>query len=194
MNDEQDRQYLFQFECSEIWGKLTETDDEKIRHCLRCDKNVHLIRNNSEFIIGAKKGKCLYAAEIRTAGIPAQPTKYDNLQTTEAEKVRALPIWYRLIQFVLFFIITLPIVSFLPLFIQKTMTRNQTPSGDVIDYDWKFRTFYAFLSNYAYFRPEENFSFWLVVNFGLACFYAFAVSLIIVYMIIFNWQRKSLKK
>lgn len=187
-------QYVFQFECLEKWENLTETADEKIRHCQRCSKNVHLVQNRNEFAENAEKGNCVYAIAIRTAGIAIPPDKYEHRKPVELRIVRALPIRYRFFQLVLFFIVALPLVSFLPLFIQKTMTRSQTASGDVIDYGWKFRTFYAFMSNYEYFRPEENFFFWLVMNFGLACLYALVVALVAVWMSILNWHKNSSRK
>ena len=187
-------QYVFKFECSERWENLAETEDATVRHCQRCNKNVHSVQNYNEFIANAEKGNCVYAPEIRTAGIPVRPEIYENQKPVETGKVRALPLSYRLFQLVFFFIIALPIISFLPLFIQKTMTRSQASGGDVIDYDWKFRTFYGFLSNYAYFRPEENFFFWLMVNFCLACFYAFVVAFVIVFISMLNWHRKFSRK
>lgn len=76
---------------------------------------------------------------------------------------------------VLFFGSLIP-VSFLPLYVEQTMTRRQTPRGDAIDYGWKIRTLYGYVSDYNYFRPEENFAFYLAVNILLACVYAFIIS------------------
>lgn len=97
----------------------------------------------------------------------------------------------RIIQFVVLFVAALPIVSFLPLYIERTMTRSQVMGngGDIIDYEWEIRTLYGFLSDYNYFRPEEYFSFLLAVNLGLACVYAFIIALFIVLLIVYRKRR-----
>jgi len=65
------------------------------------------------------------------------------------------------------------------LFIQQTMTRSQTSGGDLINWSWKIRTLYGFLSDVQYFRPEEHFSFYLVINIALACFYSFILEFLL---------------
>lgn len=67
-------------------------------------------------------------------------------------------------------------ISFLPLFIERTMTRSQTFGGDVIDYNWKITTLYGYISNFHYFRPEEHFAFYFIVNVALAFVYALLIS------------------
>lgn len=91
---------------------------------------------------------------------------------------------------VLFFGSLIP-VSFLPLYLKRTMTRSQTPRGDVIDYDWKIRTLYGYISDYDYFRPEENFVFYLGVNIALACVYAFIISGGVFLLATFMKKRKA---
>ena len=97
----------------------------------------------------------------------------------------------RLIQFAALFVIALPFVSFLPLYIRRAMTRSQTSGGDIIDYEWKIITLYDFLSNYIYYRSEEDFSFWYAVNLGLACFYAFIFALIVILLLVYRKHRKD---
>ncbi|HMS39916.1 MAG TPA: hypothetical protein PKE69_06810 [Pyrinomonadaceae bacterium] len=176
MNDKKDKQYVFKFECAEVWETLTETESENIRQCGRCDKNVHFFQNHKEFIGNAERGNCVYSPAIRTTGIPVQSAEIIESQTAVKPKFAK-----RILQFIVIFFAALPIVSFLPLFFERTMIRSQVMGngGDVIRYDWKIRTFYGFLSNYEYFRPEEYFSFLLAVNLILACVYAFIVAFII---------------
>ena len=84
----------------------------------------------------------------------------------------------RFIKFAVLFVIALIFVSFLPLFIEQTMTRSQTSgnSGDIIHWSWKIRTFYGFLSDSKFLRPEENFAFYLFVNTVLAFLYSFIIA------------------
>ena len=82
------------------------------------------------------------------------------------------------IRFFTLFIAALLLVPFLPLYIERTMTRSQLESGgNVISWRWKLRTLYSFWSDSKYFRPEENFFFWLVLNLALACLYALVITL-----------------
>ena len=82
----------------------------------------------------------------------------------------------RILQSAVLYFGSLILVSFLPLYVGRTMTRSQTFGGDVIDYDWKIRTLYGYISGYDYFRPEEHFAFYLAVNVVLAFIYAFIIS------------------
>ena len=82
----------------------------------------------------------------------------------------------RIFQYAVLFVVAFPLVSFLPLFIERTMTRSQTSGGDVIDYDWKIRTFYGFLSDSKFSRPEEDFVFYLAVNIAFAFLYSFIIA------------------
>lgn len=186
MNDRKNEQYVFEFECAEVWENLTGTKDENIRHCQRCAKNVHLVRNNDEFISNAERGNCIYSLAGRTIGIIAPPEGFIKQQPEVKPKFMK-----RIFQFIGLFIAALPLVSFLPLYIKRTMIRSQTPGGDVIDYEWKILTLYGFLSDYNLFRPEEYFTFFLAVNLVLACVYAFVIALAIVLLLAY---RKASRK
>ena len=84
------------------------------------------------------------------------------------------------IRFFALFIAAFSLVAFLPLYITQTMTRSQSESGgDTIGWGLKPRTLYSFWSDYNYFRPEENFFFWFVLNLGLACLYSLVIALAI---------------
>ena len=194
MNDKEAEQYVFKFECSEIWESLTETEAENVRHCRRCDKNVHLVQNYNEFMSNAEKGNCVYSIVGRTVGVILPPEDVKQPQFTGEPQVKSEPQFIkRIFQFLAVFIVALPFVGFLPLYIRRTMTRSQMTGngGDVIDYGWNFSTLYGFWADYNYFRPEENFPFWLAVNLGLACVYAYMIALFIILLLIY---RKRLKK
>lgn len=195
MNEEKHNQYVFKFECAETWENLSETQDKNVRHCGRCERNVHLVQNAGEFDTNMQKGNCVYIPEMRTAGIPVytiepKGPKFEELKFEDEKCVSSLPLWGRLIQFVTSFIIALPIVSSLPFYIQKTMIRSQTSGGDVIYYEWKFRTLYNYVFDYDYFRPEENFAFFLAVNVVLACIFAFIIAFVIVLFIMSRDRRR----
>lgn len=78
MNDKKVKQYVFKFECDEVWETLTETQDDKIRHCQRCDKNVYSVQNPEEFNANAEKGNCVFSLPMRTAGIPFMPDESEK--------------------------------------------------------------------------------------------------------------------
>ena len=99
------------------------------------------------------------------------------IESQTVVKPKFLP---RFLKFFGLFVAALPIVAFFPLFIERTMIRSQTSGGDVIDYEWKIRTFYGFLSSYSYFRPEEYFAVSLAVNLILVFIYASIVAFVIV--------------
>ncbi len=94
------------------------------------------------------------------------------------------------IRFFTLFIAALLLVPFLPLYIERTMTRSQMESGgDIISWGWKFRTLYSFWSDYKYFRPEENFFFWLALNLALACLYALVITLCVALLLAYRKRR-----
>ncbi|MGI9055349.1 MAG: hypothetical protein ACR2F2_06045 [Pyrinomonadaceae bacterium] len=187
MNNEEEKQYVFKFECEENWETLTETNDEKVRHCQKCDKNVYFAQNYDETITNAEKGNCVYSFSARTLGVILPPEGLEDKWESKKEP----QFTKRILQFIAAFIIALPFVSFLPLYIKRTMIRSQTKGGDVIDYGWEIETLYGYLSDSNYFRPEQDFSFWLAVNLGLACFYAFVIALGTVLLIVFLKRRKG---
>ena len=76
MNDKETEKYVFKFECAESWENLTETENKNIRHCQRCDKNVHLVQNSKDFAANAEKGNCVFSLPMRTAGMPMRRRKF----------------------------------------------------------------------------------------------------------------------
>ena len=96
------------------------------------------------------------------------------------------------IRFFILFIAALSLVTFLPLYIAQTMTRSQTErGGDIIDWGLKLRTLYSFWSDYNYFRPEENFFFWLALNLALACLYALVITLGAAWLLAYRKRRRK---
>lgn len=51
--------YVFSFECSVGWANLDLTDDEKIRFCGQCNKNVHFVDSQTELNQNAIRGNCV---------------------------------------------------------------------------------------------------------------------------------------
>lgn len=78
MNDNKVNQYVFKFECAEVWENLNETQDKNIRHCGQCDKNVYSVQNPEEFNANAEKGNCVYFPPMQTAGIPFMPDESEK--------------------------------------------------------------------------------------------------------------------
>lgn len=97
----------------------------------------------------------------------------------------------RKLRFIILFIIALPAVAFLPLYIARTMTRSQmSEGGDVISWGLRFTTLISYWSDMNYFRPEEKFFVWLGVNCLLASIYALLAAFCID-RIIANPQRRA---
>jgi hypothetical protein len=85
--------------------------------------------------------------------------------------------------------LALAVVPFLPLYVQRTMTRSQHIGhvGDVIEWGWAVCTLSRCWSNYSYLRSELNQTFWLGVNLALAIVYAALIALVANY----GWELAS---
>ena len=72
------------------------------------------------------------------------------------------------------FAVGLAFVSFLPLYIERTMTHVMFAhgGGGAIEWGWKICTLRGFWLNCHYLRREQNPAFWLSVNVALAITYA----------------------
>ncbi len=72
------------------------------------------------------------------------------------------------------FAVGLAVVSFLPLYIERTMTHVMFAhgGGGAIEWGWKICTLRSFCLNYHYLRREQNPALWLTVNVALAITYA----------------------
>jgi hypothetical protein len=83
----------------------------------------------------------------------------------------------RIFRFAVLFIAAFLLVPFLPFYIARTMIQSQTTGGDIITWQWNLRTLNSFWSDYNYFRPEEQFIFWLFLNLAPACLYSLIIAL-----------------
>lgn len=63
----------FLFRCSKRWEDLTRSEDDRVRHCTECDKDVHLCKTSEEISKAAGHGYCIafYDAEEEFLGIIA---------------------------------------------------------------------------------------------------------------------------
>ena len=53
------RRQLLDFECPMEWMQLQPTKEVSIRHCGRCDQDVHLCAEPEQFVAAAKQGHCV---------------------------------------------------------------------------------------------------------------------------------------
>jgi hypothetical protein len=76
------------------------------------------------------------------------------------------------------FAVGLAFVSFLPLYIERTMTHVMFAhgGGGAIEWGWKICTLRSFWLDYHYLRPEQNPALWLTVNVALAFTWALLVA------------------
>lgn len=72
----------------------------------------------------------------------------------------------------------LVILPFLPVCIERTMTRSfhSGSGGDTISWGWELLSLIRFLSDYRYIRPEQQPAVWLTVNIALLLIYAIAIA------------------
>lgn len=84
----------------------------------------------------------------------------------------------RRIRFAVVFLAALPLVWFLPLYIERTMLRSWQVgrAGDVIEWGWRLCSLSGYWSNYNYYRPEQKPALWLGVNLALALIYGLAIA------------------
>ncbi len=73
------KSYVFTFECSQTWESLTETGDERVRHCENCGNDIFSVQDDAELLSNAVKGRCVYLPPMRTAGIPFMPDESEKL-------------------------------------------------------------------------------------------------------------------
>jgi hypothetical protein len=101
----------------------------------------------------------------------------------------------RPLRFVLLFVPALALVTFLPLYIQRTMLRSWRTDrvGDVIEWGWKICSLKDYWSDYRYIRPEQSPAFWLTVNLGLAVIYAALIALVID-LLFARWRRRRRRR
>jgi|ERR1700674_2011962 len=84
----------------------------------------------------------------------------------------------RPLRFAIGFAVGLVVVSFLPLYLERTMTHVMFAhgGGGAIEWAWKVCTLRSFWLDYHYLRREQNPAFWLTVNVALAFTYALLIA------------------
>jgi hypothetical protein len=87
----------------------------------------------------------------------------------------------RPLPFVVLFVISLVLVSLLPLYLEQTMTRVMFVDGrgEAIDWGWKVCSLRTFFSDYRYFRRYPHPELWIALNIALAFVYALLLSLLV---------------
>ncbi len=82
------------------------------------------------------------------------------------------------LRFAVVFAIALPLVSFLPLYVEQTMTHVMFAdgSGGAIEWNWKICTLRRFFSDYRYFRHHPHPGLWIAANVALALVYALLIA------------------
>ncbi|HSS20029.1 MAG TPA: hypothetical protein VLL54_08140 [Pyrinomonadaceae bacterium] len=98
----------------------------------------------------------------------------------------------RAFRLALVFAAGLAVVTFLPLYIERTMLRSWRTDqvGDVIEWGWKICSLNTFWADYQYISREQDPTFWLKVNLALAFVYALMIALV-VDLILTRRKRKS---
>jgi hypothetical protein len=71
------RNCSFKFECNQMWDNLIETKSRKIRHCTKCDEDVHLIEDGWDLTRAINANYCV--AIPRIAIIHANAMRKHNL-------------------------------------------------------------------------------------------------------------------
>lgn len=79
----------------------------------------------------------------------------------------------RRVRFILLLSLSLALVPFLPLYVERTMMRSwrMDKAGDMVEWGWRLCTLNAYWSNYDYYRPEQKPALWLAANLALAIIY-----------------------
>jgi hypothetical protein len=71
------RNCKFVFKCTANWDEMTTTEDNLIRHCESCKKNVYYIREPEELMKAIKLNRCVAIydfAEMKIfSGVPGRP-------------------------------------------------------------------------------------------------------------------------
>ncbi|MFK5914118.1 MAG: hypothetical protein QM484_07070 [Woeseiaceae bacterium] len=54
----------FKYKCPKDWFELEESDDDNIRHCNKCEKNVYFCESEAELKKAIKKNRCVAITSI----------------------------------------------------------------------------------------------------------------------------------
>ena len=100
----------------------------------------------------------------------------------------------RFVRLAILFALALPLVPFLPLYVERTLMRSMrvNRAGDQIDWSWKLTSLTDYWSTYQSMTREQRPLLWLQIDIALAIVYAllFAIALDQV----FAWRQKRKRK
>lgn len=99
----------------------------------------------------------------------------------------------RLVRLIVLFVLALPVVPFLPLYVERTMLRSFRigSAGDKIDWGWKLTSLSDYWSNYRHMSREQSPDVWLAVDIALALLYAFLIASAVYQVFAWRQKRKS---
>ena len=58
-NDEANIRCLLSYACPQLWSRLAVTNTPDRRHCMECNRDVHLVRDEEDFFQHAAQGHCV---------------------------------------------------------------------------------------------------------------------------------------
>ena len=70
-NEEAKIRCEFRFKCPKVWHLLQPTQQEDVRHCPECDRDVHLALTEEDFRRHADEGHCV-AVRVLQANVPEE--------------------------------------------------------------------------------------------------------------------------
>lgn len=90
------------------------------------------------------------------------------------------------------FALALVVVSFLPLYFERTLLRSWRVDrlGDQIDWGWKLTSLNDYWSNYHYMAREQRPALWLTVDIALAGSYALMLAFLVDRILAWRKRRK----
>lgn len=82
----------FRYRCPKEWDALLPTQDQGVRHCLTCDRDVFRCETSAEFFAHADQGHCVaLALKSETEGLDMrvsvgwpEPSPFDSLRAIDA--------------------------------------------------------------------------------------------------------------
>lgn len=99
----------------------------------------------------------------------------------------------RFVRLIVLFALALPFVSFLPLYLERTMLRSFRvgSAGDRIDWGWKLTSLVDYWSNYNHMTREQTPWLWLQIDIALAILYALLFAVAVDQVFAWRQRRKS---
>jgi hypothetical protein len=96
----------------------------------------------------------------------------------------------RLVRPIVLFVLALPFVPFLPLYIERTLLRSWRVDrvGDQIEWGWKLTSLVDYWSTHKYMTREQRPDLWLTLDIALAVLYALFFAIVVDQ--VFAWRQK----